>query len=212
LRSSNVFCSQVQAYAIDPATGAPAHSACAGLVPCVRARALHEIADVAVAPDGKGVYTAANRFLVTDETDIEGIVTSSALGVFPASTLRQLAGPRGCPLFAAQGRVANPGCSRARPPFLGATSIAITPDGRQALASFGYTGAIVLLDRNRTTQALTPVAGRRGCVVDPPVSRAFARACSLGRGIGFTNDVVIAPDGRHAYAVNQDGLAVLPLR
>lgn len=169
---------------------------------------------MAVAPGGKGVYTASNRFVVTDEEDGSGYYRSSAVGAYAASKLRQLPGKRGCVLFAAQ-RGPNPGCARAPasrgPGFLGATSIAVTPDGRHVLAGFSGSRAVALLKRDRSSQALSTVGGAGGCVAEPKARRGVKR-CTEGRGIGDLVDIAISPDGRNAYVLNGEGFAVLRLQ
>jgi hypothetical protein len=176
---------------------------------CKKARALRAAEDVAAAPDGRGVYTASSRFVVTNEEDFSGYYASSTVGVF-RSKLGQIGGRKGCVLFRGKGR--NPGCARyprsRKPGFLGASAIGVTPNGRHVLAGFSGNGAVALLKRNRKTQALKPIRGRGGCVSD---GRRI-KTCARGHGILAPNDVAFAPNGRSAYVATAGGLSVFRLR
>ncbi len=208
---------QLQAYAVDAKARTVKPRACAGVsregAPCRSARRLRDAFDVAVSPDGRGVYTASSRFVETDEEDGSGYLSSSTLGAFRAPKLGQLPGRRGCVLFAAE-RGSDKTCAKAPSKrgrgFLGASTIAVTPNGRYALGGFSQSSAVALLKRNARTQALTPVMGRSGCVAEP--GKRTVKGCGEGRGIGFVRDIAIAPDGRNAYLLNDEGLAVFRLR
>lgn len=209
----------LQAYDVDRATGSITPAGCTGRSPgtpkCRKARAVDGLEDLAVAPDGKAVYTAANAFIPTDDIGLEGITINSTIGAFTARTLAQLPGRRGCALFASQKRGDHFGCSpapRARGKgFLGASAVAVTPDGHHVVAGFDDSTAVALLRRNPKTQALTPVAGRGGCVYDPTYGNVVP-GCGRARGIRAAYDLAVSPDGRNAYVVSFSGLAVLRLR
>ncbi len=196
--------SQLQAYDLGPG-GAPSPAGCAGVTTvCRPARAIHEAEDLDVSPDGRAVYTASTRTVIADEVGPELFTGTSAVGVFAAGAggpVTQLAGRRGCAMFG--GRSPNPGCATDRRGLTGASAVAVTRDGRHVVAAFGESEAVALLRRDPSTHALTPVAGRRGCV--------GGGGCARGRGIGLPTDIALAPDGRHAYSVNGEGLAVLRL-
>jgi hypothetical protein len=65
-------------------------------------------------------------------------------------------------------------------------------------------------------QALRPVGGAGGCLADTSqsVPHPVKQGCGRARGLEAPSSVVISPDGRNAYVVddNQQGLAVLVLR
>ena len=203
---------QLVLFDVDPATGALRFSRCAGDADgdgtCEPGRALDNVNDIAVSPDGKGVYAAAWDLRFDEEDDFSSFTPSSALSAF-TGPLEQLAGTAGCLQFYG-GR--NPGSSvRPRRQGLrleGASSVAVSPNGKRVLACFG-TGTVLLLRRNRTTQRLTPITGRRGCGTDPPTK---GYGCAKGRGIGSTDDIAISADGRHAYVASGTGLSVHRVR
>jgi DNA-binding beta-propeller fold protein YncE len=208
----------LQAYDLDPASGAVKIAGCTGRSPgrprCRRARATDGMQDLAVSPDGRGVYTAAAAFIATDDIGFEGITTNSAIGAYTASTLAQLSGRRGCALFASERRSDELGCARAPRSrgrgFLGASAVAVTPDGRHVVAGFDDTTAVALLRRNPATGSLTLVDGRGGCVRDR--TDDALPGCPPARGLRVAEDIAISPDGRNAYVVSFSGVAVLRLR
>lgn len=207
---------QLQAYRVSADKITP--GACAGrsgdASRCRAARQAENLADVAVAPDGNGVYTASARFVTTDEEDGSGYFAGSDLGAFRAPALSQLKGRRGCVLFAAQ-RGSAKTCAKAPSErgkgFFGAAAIAVTPNGRHVLGGFDSPGAVALLSRDRRTQALAPVAATGGCLSERKGRLAVA-SCGEGLGIGQVTDIAMSPDGRNAYVLNSDGLAVVQLR
>jgi hypothetical protein len=194
--------------------GACAGDALAGST-CNASRGLAGARDIAVSRDGKGVYTAASHFVVTDEEDGTGHVRTSSIGAF-GGALGQLAGTRGCVLFGGTGK--NPGCKRSassrRPGFLEANGVGVSPNGRRVLAGFSTTGAVALLTRNRTTQALSPVGGKGGCVSDGAKSFRHQRVktCATGHGIQVPNGVAFSPDSRNAYVSTEGGLSAYRVR
>jgi 6-phosphogluconolactonase (cycloisomerase 2 family) len=175
---------------------------------CDDARGIEGATDVAA--DADGVYVSAYRFIVTNEENGRGYTRSSAIGVFRAEGLTQLEGGAGCVLFA-QKRGPDSTCSGAPAEhpdgFFNAQSVALTPDGKYVLASFSGSAAIVLLERDPRTQALTMVPGLGGCLGPKP--RRAEPGCVPQHGIDFANDVVVAKDGRNAYVVTDRGLATV---
>jgi DNA-binding beta-propeller fold protein YncE len=161
--------------------------------------------DIAVAPDGTGVYAAAAN--LEQPEGARDILRSSALVSFSASPF----GQAGCTVY--EGRAKNPGCA-AGPGLYEAQTVAITPDGRHAIAGFIDSGALLLLDRDPGTQRLTPVAGRGGCVRAPRgwIEFKVTLRCNRGHGLYAPLSVAISPDGRSAYLASGDGLASFALR
>jgi DNA-binding beta-propeller fold protein YncE len=202
----------------DPETGAFAVRRCSsdGISTgpeCLRADGMHGPTDLAVSPDGKGVYMTSSSFTSADPADpfsFDGVQNSSAISVFaPARVV-----PTRCVLFA--GRERDRGDCRRAPDergagFFGASAIAVTPDGKVAVAGFDKSSAVLLLGRNPKTQALAPLAGRAACVRDPGRRPRIPRGCAAGRGIDAPSDIAISPDARNAYVTTPGGLAVFAL-
>jgi DNA-binding beta-propeller fold protein YncE len=198
-----------------PATGALTPVGCAGDGtstgrPCSPARAVHGPAGLAVSPDGRGVYLAAASFTSSNPADpfsFSGALHASALTAFSPARGAQ----KGCFVFAGAERDRD-GCHRAPtargPGFAGASAIAVTPDGRAAIAGFDKSSAVLILRRNPRTQALGAERGKRGCVRDPGRRARLPRGCAVGAGIFKPNDIAIAPDGRYAYVTTPGGVAI----
>ncbi len=202
--------SQVQAYELDSVDAAapPRLAACTGAPGCRRARALDEVHDIALTPDGRTLYTASSRFDVTDDIGLDGYIGNSGLGVYAAPGLAQLPGRRGCiEAGVERGRLPK-SCAHGRE-VLGATAVEATPDGRHVLAGFEASHKVVLYRRNPTTQGLRRVAGAGGCVEQRPRSTSL---CSEGRGLSGITDITISPDGGNAYVATETGVAVLRIR
>jgi DNA-binding beta-propeller fold protein YncE len=159
--------------------------------------------DIAVAPDGNGVYVAAAN--LEQREGARDVLRSSSVSSFAAPLT-----PAGCAVY--EGRDRNPGCSTG-PALYEAESVAITPDGGHAIAAFVDSAALLVLDRDRATQALTPVAGRGGCVRAPHqwVDFKTTAPCNRGHGMYAPLAVAISSDGRNAYLAGGDGLAVFRL-
>jgi 6-phosphogluconolactonase (cycloisomerase 2 family) len=205
---------QLQSYKLKRGKPVLASVTCAGAAKgCTATRGTTKLTDVAVSPDSKGVYTAAYKFVVTNEESGTGYVATSAIGVFRAA-LDQLAGKLGCVLFAAErGKTAPcaPSPAEHGGGFLAAQSVALTPDGRYALGAFTYSGAVALLERDPATQALTPVAGPDACLSRTEGKRAVD-GCGEGLGLYFSTEIAMAPDGKSAYVVGSDGIAVVQVK
>jgi 6-phosphogluconolactonase (cycloisomerase 2 family) len=206
----------------DPATGALTPHGCAGDgtstgQPCTTADGVRGPADLAVSPDGRGVYLAASAFtsgVPSDPFSFSGTLHSSALSVFSPTRGAQ----RSCVLFAGPERERD-GCRRAPkargPGFAGASALAVTPDGKAVVAGFDKSSAVAILRRNPRTQAIGAIAGKGGCVRDPvaPSRRPWLpRGCTVGAGIHKPTDIAISRDGRHAYVTTTGGLSVFALK
>jgi DNA-binding beta-propeller fold protein YncE len=157
---------------------------------CGRARGLDAVSSVAVSPDGRTVYVTTVDVLVFRRDPRTGALT-------------QIAGRAGC---VAATRVGEGGADCVADPAVdGATSLALSPDGRNAYAASGAdpgsAGAVAVLQRDRSTGALTPAPGRRGCI-------AQTGDCVRARGLRGAAAVATSPDGANAYVVSSLGCAV----
>jgi hypothetical protein len=96
------------------------------------------------------------------------------------------------------------GCSLRRE--LGAPGrIVLSDDGRNAYvvsAARNYEEWLLTFRRNPRTGFLRPLEGPQGCLGNRPVA-----GCTGVRGLRNVNDVVLSPDGHHAYAVGSGGIA-----
>ena len=150
---------------------------------CTQAVGLFGASSVAVSPDGRHVYVAGS---------LGGTVATFARAPSTGS-LTQLEGAGGCLRDAALG-VEDDTCGRAFG-LASATSVAVSPDGRNVyVTSFGD-AAVAVLRRNRTTGALTPLVGTAGCLSE---ERAVP-ACASARALEGAFGVAVSPDGRNVY-------------
>lgn len=160
---------------------------------CERAQGLFETSSVTVSPDGRTVYVTSVDILAFKRNRTNGALT-------------RVPGRAGCVAATTRG-AADSDCV-ADPASDGATSIAVSPDGRQAFASSGLdaggSGAVAILDRNRRTGALTPARGRAGCIGQDP-------ACTSARGLRGASAVAFSADGANAYVLSEVGCSIIVL-
>ncbi len=201
----------------DPTTGVLSLRGCSGDrqsgTDCRLADGVDGPADLAVSPDHRAVYLAANSFNPSNPDNpfgFGGSIVSSAVSVFSP----QRGAQKACLLYT--GRERNRGsCHHAPstrgPGFSGASTIAVTPNGKAAVAGFAKSSAVALLLRNPRTQGLSPAPGLLGCVRDATRTRKVPRGCAAGRGINQPSDIAISPDSRNAYVATPGGLVVFRL-
>jgi DNA-binding beta-propeller fold protein YncE len=201
----------------DPATGQLAVRACSGDAnagqDCRRARAVDGPADLALSPDGRGLYLAASSFTPRNPDDpfgFDGVMQSSAVSVFAPRRAAQKA----CLIFAGRERDRD-GCHHAPRErgagFFGASTVAVAPNGKAIVAGFDKSSAVAVLRRNPQTQGLSAAPGGTGCVKDAERTAHVPRGCAGGHGIYQPNDIAISPDARSAYVTTPGGLAVFAL-
>lgn len=157
---------------------------------CGRARGLLQASSVTVSPDGRTVYVTSVDLLAFARDPRTGALT-------------QIAGPDGCVAATAHG--ADGADCRADPESNGATSLFVTPDGRQVFASSGTdaggAGSVAVLDRDRRSGALTPGRGAASCISED-------EGCTSSRGLRGAAEVAMTADGRSAYVLSYLGCAV----
>jgi DNA-binding beta-propeller fold protein YncE len=140
-------------------------------------------ASVAVSPDGRHVYVAG-----TLGATVAAFARASSTGA-----LTQLPGTAAC-LRDVRAGVEEDTCGRASG-LDGATSLAISPDGRNVyVTSFGG-AAVAVLARNARTGALTPLRGLAGCLSE----ERLLGECGPARALEGAFGVTVSADGANVY-------------
>ncbi len=143
---------------------------------------------VVVSPDNKDVYVAAGAKEGKGEGDVAAF-SRNAEGV-----LEQLAGENAC----VSEKVA--GCAKATA-LQGSEDLAISADGKDVYATSHETNAVVALERNAGTGALTQLAGESGCI-----STTFA-GCTIVTAITGPLGIAISPDDANVYVSGSEANA-----
>jgi DNA-binding beta-propeller fold protein YncE len=177
----------------DPSTGALGQPADGGgcivdvpLTGCTTGFEVNGANAVAVSPGGKDVYVTS---LFSDS------VTSFTRAI-PAGGLTQKAGPAGCLVW-----LRAVGCSFGQA-LSAPEGLAVAPDGANVYVAAFATGAIVVLDRNKSGE-VAQKAGRAGCLAPKSVP-GCTRAAAL-RGV---SSIALSPDGRNLYSTSFGSNAV----
>jgi DNA-binding beta-propeller fold protein YncE len=156
-------------------------------------RGLDGGSSVVVSPDGKNAYLTANG--------------SSAIAIFDRNpstgALTQKAGAAGC-ITNALGDVT---CDTSGRGIGAATTVTISPDGKNAYAAGFSSDAVAIFDRDPVTGALTQKAGAAGCITLPA---GDATCTTTGRALDGAYWVTVSPDGENVYVASQfsDGVAI----
>jgi DNA-binding beta-propeller fold protein YncE len=128
------------------------------------------------------------------------LATTVALAV--TGDLTQPAGTAGC--ISATG--AGP-CADGRG-LHGADSVAVAPGGKSVYVASGLADAVVRLNRNRSTGAITQPAGSAGCISE---TGSGAEPCADGHGLERPTGVAVSADGKSVYVVSAGSDAVARL-
>jgi DNA-binding beta-propeller fold protein YncE len=151
---------------------------------CARGHTLRGPVDLAITPDGRGVYVAASI--------ADGI---AILSRDPATgALTQSPGRDGCISQAGGGGR----CTRGRA-LDEVWGVALSPDGRNVYAVSARVNMLAAIARNRSSGTLAQLRGRYGCFI-----RGGGFGCPEGRGLTVAVAVAVSPDGRNVYAVSED--------
>jgi DNA-binding beta-propeller fold protein YncE len=180
---------------------------------CKPGKGLQGATDVAISPDGKNVYVAADH--------------SGTVSVFrrdPANgRLQQLRGNAGCvsddtTTFWNRNALRIGGeidkhrpikkgvCAKGRG-LNNAQAIALSPDGRNVYVGGYYDAAIAVFARNPKTGKLTQRRGAAGCIAD-----GGKFGCARGHSLETVYALTLSPDGMQVYAGTYHSDAVVVLR
>ena len=159
----------------------------AGVGSCADGHGLSGPFGVAVSPDGKNVYAASYR--------------SGAVALLNRDTttgaITQPAGTSGCVSETGSGRCFNGHA------LSGASSVAVSPDGKNVYVASYFSNAVARLNRNPTTGAITQPAGTAGCV-----SEDGSGPCADGHGLSGAQWVAVSSDGKSVYVASFNSNAV----
>jgi len=156
---------------------------------CVDGTALDGAFSVTVSADGTSVYA--------------GSLFSDAVVVFDrdlaTGALTQKAGTAGCISDTGSGGACVDGTALDEP-----YSVAVSADGKSVYAATFYAGAVVVLDRDPATGALTQKPGTAGCISNT----GSGGACVDGTATGGASSVAVSADGKSVYSASQTSDAV----
>lgn len=186
-----VFGRSTRTGALTQARGKAGCIAAKGASGCAWARALNGPNSVAVAPDGRHVYTTS-----LNSDDVSVMRRNRTTGA-----LTQLSGPSGC----ISGVAAVPGCATARV-LDGPDVVTVSPDGRNVYAGSFFGNAVVTFSRNASTGALTQPADATGCLA------AATTGCTAGFALGAPEGMAASEDGASVYVATAASNAVVTLQ
>ena len=159
---------------------------------CANGRALNGPHSVAVSADGKSVYVASR--------------TSDAVVRLNRNTttgaISQPAGSAGCIRASGSGGTCADGHA-----LDNAHGVAVSPDGRSVYVASPITHAVVRLDRNTTTGAISQPAGSAGCIS----ASGSGGTCADGHALADAYSVAVSPDGNSVYVASATSDAVVRL-
>ena len=154
---------------------------------CTDGHGLNGANGVAVSGDGKNVY--ATSYVGNAVARLNRNTTTGALS--------QPAGSAGCVSQTGAGPCADG--HGLDSPF----DVAVSPGGKSVYVASSESDAVVRLNRNTTTGAITQPAGSAGCV-----SNTGAEDCGLGHALDLPASVAVSPGGKSVYVASFSSNAV----
>jgi sugar lactone lactonase YvrE len=159
-----------------------------GAGPCANGHGLSGADAAVVSSDGKNVYAVS-----LDSNAVVRLNRNTTTGA-----ITQPAGSAGCISETGSGPCANGhGLS-------GPFSVAVSADGKSIYAVSQDSNAVVRLNRNPTTGAITEPAGNTGCI-----SETGAGSCANGHGLSGADNVTVSADGKSVYVTSHSAVARL---
>ena len=156
---------------------------------CTDGRALDEPRGVTVSPDSKNLYVAS--------TTSDGVAVLSLND--KTGALAQLAGTAGCVTEDGSGGTCADGVALG-----GARAIAISANGKSLYVAARDADAVAAFARDKTTGALTQLAGTDACTSET----GTAGACANGVALDFPTGVAVSPNGKNVYVTASGSNAV----
>jgi DNA-binding beta-propeller fold protein YncE len=163
-----------------------------GAGPCANGHALDFANSVAVSRDGKSVYVASQG-----SNAVARLVRNTASGA-----ITQPAGSAGCISETGAGPCAD-GHALNNP-----ISVAVSADSKSVYITSYDSNAVVRLNRNTTTGAITQPAGSAGCISDAGIG---AEPCADGHALESARSLAISAGGRSVYVASTGSSAVARL-
>ena len=161
-----------------------------GSGPCADGHGLDGASGVAVSPDGKSVYVASY-----DSNAVTRFNRNTTTGA-----ISQPAGSAGCVSETGAGPCAD-GHALNFP-----DQVSVSPDGKSVYVVSGLSNAVVRLNRNPTTGAISQPAGTAGCV-----SEDGSGPCADGHALSNPTGVAVSPNGKSVYVASYSSKAVVRL-
>lgn len=176
---------------------------------CGVARAVGLPTALVLSGDGRNAYVAAHReaVAVLDRDPRDGALAAKPGRTGCVSRDGTPGGERARRLRQSARIGRDKSCAIGRGLF-GVTSLALSPDGRNAYV--GSADGLAVFDRDRSGGGLTQKAGEAGCITRTGSQRGATTrttSCAIARGLFQVSSVTVSPDGRNVYVTSVDALA-----